>query len=99
MLGWHAEGPFLDYAKRGAHAPPFLLKAPEGFKSFETVYGAENLVDAEDWLMSDGQTLGVRMITAAPEIDGVMQTLEILSKRGIVFSMGHRLVSSGTSLN
>lgn len=91
LLGWHAEGPFLEYAKRGAHVPSFLLAAPDGIKSFEEVYGAENLADSEDWLMSsDGTRIGVRMITAAPEIEGVMQSIGELDKRGIVFSIGHR---------
>ena len=91
ILGWHAEGPFLNVAKRGAHAPPFLLPAPEGTKTFEDIYGEQNLSDNEDWLMAgDGQTAGVRMITAAPEVDGVMNAIGELSKRGVVFSIGHR---------
>ncbi|KAF4599940.1 hypothetical protein EYR40_007046 [Pleurotus pulmonarius] len=95
LLGWHAEGPFLEYAKRGAHVPSFLLAAPDGIKSFEEVYGAENLADSEDWLMSsDGTRIGVRMITAAPEIEGVMQSIGELDKRGIVFSIGHSVATS-----
>jgi hypothetical protein len=36
LLGWHAEGPFLQHEKRGAHMPGYLLSAPEGrlFRSF-----------------------------------------------------------------
>ncbi|KAF8070735.1 carbohydrate esterase family 9 protein [Lyophyllum atratum] len=95
LLGWHAEGPFLNYAKRGAHSSPFLLSAPEGTKSFEDVYGEENLAENEDWLMAVGdQNAGVRMITAAPEVDGVMNAIAELSKRGIVFSIGHSVASS-----
>lgn len=84
--------------KRGAHAPPFLMTAPEGFKTFENIYGAENLVDNEDWLMLDQPTpasaSGVRIITAAPELDGVMSAIDELHRRGIVFSIGHRYVLS-----
>ncbi|KAJ7686521.1 Metallo-dependent hydrolase [Mycena rosella] len=94
LLGWHAEGPFIDMAKRGAHAPPFLLSAPDGFRSFESAYGAHNLVDSEDWLMSADGQCGVRIITGAPEIKGVMGALNELSKRGIVFSIGHSIASS-----
>ncbi|KAG6920202.1 hypothetical protein DXG01_004971 [Tephrocybe rancida] len=94
LLGWHAEGPFINNAKRGAHASPFLLPAPEGTKSFEDIYGAQNLAENEDWLMSGGGQAGVRMITAAPEIDGVMNAIGELSKRGIVFSIGHSTASS-----
>ena len=90
LLGWHAEGPFIDYAKRGAHLPSFLLTAPKGFASFEDVYGAENLADAEDWEMGGGTA--VRILTAAPEVEGVMDAVKELSKRGVVVSIGHRCV-------
>lgn len=91
LLGFHAEGPFLNVAKRGAHASPFLLSAPEGLATFESVYGAANLVDKEDWLMAgDNQAVGVRLITVAPELDGVMNAIRELSNRGVVFSIGHR---------
>jgi N-acetylglucosamine-6-phosphate deacetylase len=70
------------------------LPAPEGFKSFESIYGAENLANSEDWLMAgDGVCeagVGVRIITAAPEVNGVMGSVSELTKRGIVFSVGHR---------
>ncbi|KAF9486026.1 Metallo-dependent hydrolase [Pholiota conissans] len=90
ILGWHAEGPFIEFEKRGAHTPGYLLPASEGFKSFEDVYGAQNLVDNEDWtLTSESQGFGVRLITAAPEIPGVLQALDELNKRGIAFSIGH----------
>ncbi|KAJ6593465.1 carbohydrate esterase family 9 protein [Mycena capillaripes] len=94
LLGWHAEGPFIDMAKRGAHAPPYLLSAPEGFQSFEKAYGAHNLVDSEDWLMSTEGQCGVRIVTGAPEIKGVMGAVSELSKRGVVFSIGHSVASS-----
>src|SRR5438477_554317 len=78
VLGWHAEGPFLEPAKRGAHASLLLRPAHEGFKSLEDVYGAENLVEAESWLHTapaggksgedEGVDVGVRIVTAAPEI-------------------------------
>lgn len=93
MLGWHAEGPFIQMAKRGAHAPEFLLKADDGLESFEKVYGASNLAHHEDWLMAcEGHpdSLGVRIITAAPEIAGVRPAMEEATKRGVVFSIGHR---------
>ncbi|KZT03990.1 carbohydrate esterase family 9 protein [Laetiporus sulphureus 93-53] len=96
LLGWHAEGPFIQLAKRGAHAPQFLVPAHERFASFEAVYGAQNLADQEDWLMSeDGNAgLGVRIITAAPEIDGVMPSIEEVVKRGVVFSIGHSIATT-----
>ncbi|THH11823.1 hypothetical protein EW146_g7906 [Bondarzewia mesenterica] len=97
LLGWHAEGPFLQMAKRGAHAVSFLRAAHDGFASFEEVYGAANLAHTEDWLMSDAAgaggpepTVGVRIITAAPEIEGVMDSVEELTGRGVIYSIGHR---------
>ncbi|KAI0764326.1 Metallo-dependent hydrolase [Trametes elegans] len=96
LLGWHAEGPFIQFAKRGAHAPQFLVPAKEEIKSFEDVYGKENLAETEDWLMAgDGpDSVGVRVITAAPEVDGVMATVPELVRRGIVFSIGHSIATT-----
>ena len=93
LLGWHAEGPFLQLAKRGAHSTAFLRTATQALKSFDEMYGPENLVDAEDWLMADSTdsgAVGVRIITAAPEVAGVMDSIPELTDRGIVFSIGHR---------
>lgn len=97
MLGWHAEGPFIQMAKRGAHAPQFLLKADEGFTSFEQVYGSENLAVQEDWLMAcepQSDSVGIRIITAAPEITGVREAMEEATKRGVIFSIGHSIAST-----
>lgn len=88
LLGWHAEGPFLQTAKRGAHSQPFLVSAPEKIASFEDVYGAENLKEG-----SFGE-VGVRVITAAPEVDGVMDSIDPLAKRGVIFSIGHSIATS-----
>ncbi|TFK50997.1 Metallo-dependent hydrolase [Heliocybe sulcata] len=93
LLGWHSEGPFIQMAKRGAHAPPFIIPAPDRLQSFEEVYGAENLAVNEDWVMESEQ-VGVRIITAAPEIEGVMDTLTELTNRGIVFSIGHSIATT-----
>lgn len=89
LLGWHAEGPFIDLTKRGAHNPSYLLPAGHGFKSFEEVYGTDNLVESEDWYMSSLDP-AVRLITAAPEIPGVMKAIDELVRRGIAVSIGHR---------
>ena len=70
-----------------------MLSAAKGFQTFEEIYGAENLVDSEDWLMAgEGQqdAVGVRIITAAPEVEGVKRGVEEAVKRGVVFSIGHR---------
>lgn len=93
LLGWHIEGPFLQMAKRGAHDPSLVISASGGLKAFEEVYGAENMVFKEDWLTNDSAEtgrVGVRIITAAPEVDGVLDAVYELTQRGIVYSIGHR---------
>ncbi|KIJ33086.1 carbohydrate esterase family 9 protein [Sphaerobolus stellatus SS14] len=96
LLGWHAEGPFLQPEKRGAHLPGFLLKAPKGVATFEEVYGAEALSKPSVQLAKRGNITfpGVRLITAAPEIEGVLPAMEELVKRGVVYSIGHSSASS-----
>jgi hypothetical protein len=47
------------------------------------VYGADALRDGFD---------GVRVITAAPEIEGVIPAIEELTRRGVTCSIGHRFV-------
>jgi N-acetylglucosamine-6-phosphate deacetylase len=92
LLGWHAEGPFIQVVKRGAHAPLHIRSAPNGFASFEDVYGAQNVAIKEDWLMGEDAPAGVRIVTAAPEIHGVLDAVHDLDQRGIVFSVGHTYV-------
>lgn len=70
-----------------------LLSAPKGYETFEEVYGANNLVDKLEWHLPAGQDVGVRMITAAPEIPGVMDALKTLTQKGLVMSIGHRSVT------
>ncbi|KAK7036417.1 hypothetical protein VNI00_011614 [Paramarasmius palmivorus] len=97
LLGWHAEGPFIDASKRGAHSPAFLATAPEGWKSIETTYGASNVADHSTW--STNEPAGVRIITAAPEVPGLLDAIPELVKRGIVFSMGHSIAPSNVAMD
>ena len=79
--------------KRGAHNSSLVISAAGGLRAFEEVYGAENMAFTEDWLMNDSAEtgrVGVRIITAAPEIDGVLDAVYELTQRGIVYSIGHR---------
>jgi N-acetylglucosamine-6-phosphate deacetylase len=69
-------------------------------ESFEEVYGSENLCDEEDWLMAnpgESNQVGVRILTAAPELEGVLDAVGELTQRGVVYSIGHRRVSSSLS--
>jgi N-acetylglucosamine-6-phosphate deacetylase len=59
------------------------------------VYGEENLIEAERWLPPAAESdtsspIGIRIITAAPEIHGVMDAIPDLTARGIIFAVGHR---------
>lgn len=48
-------------------------------KALEIVYGEEGL-----------NQQGVKIITLAPDVDGVMDCIEPLVERGVVVSVGHR---------
>ncbi|KAH7107077.1 Metallo-dependent hydrolase [Auriculariales sp. MPI-PUGE-AT-0066] len=89
LLGWHAEGPFLQDAKRGAHDANLLLEAPQGIKTLEEVYGPENLASG----FANGQP-GIKCITAAPEIEGVLDSIPDLTERGVVYAIGHSTATS-----
>ena len=47
--------------------------------------------------MDRDASLGVRIITAAPEITGVLDAVHEVDQRGIVFSIGHRYIESPLS--
>ena len=99
LLGWHAEGPFLAPTKRGAHALPFLKSAPNGISDVEAIYGADNLVHDEDWLLNAMPTAGVtgaRMVTLAPEVPGMIDKniIGILTERGVRVAIGHSVAGA-----
>ena len=50
------------------------------------------MIIKEDWVMDENASVGVRIITAAPEISGVLDAIRDFVQRGIVFSIGHRYV-------
>jgi len=50
------------------------------------MYGKDNLAAGED--------NGVRVITAAPELEGIMESIGPLSEQGVIFSIGHSTASS-----
>lgn len=85
ILGFHAEGPFMNPLKKGAHQEELLREAEEGIESFEKVYGKENVGHST----KDNEEL-VRMITLAPEVTGVQESISELTKRGIRVAIGHR---------
>ena len=75
-LGLHLEGPFLHPDKKGAHNPQYL-RLP-----------AETAVDDQmmaEWSIENG----VKLVTLAPELDGALDLVRLLTARGIVVSTGH----------
>jgi N-acetylglucosamine-6-phosphate deacetylase len=73
IAGVHYEGPFVNSKQCGA-------LHTEYFKSYSRAEDLEFLVVPEN---------GVRMITLAPEIDGGVELVRELKKRGWVISIGH----------
>ncbi|KAF4504746.1 hypothetical protein G6O67_008155 [Ophiocordyceps sinensis] len=82
-LGAHCEGPFLNPTKNGVHDVDVLIEA-ETFSDLEACYGAENLSPR-----APGETIPVKMITAAPERGNMSRLIPELTSRGIIYSVGH----------
>jgi N-acetylglucosamine-6-phosphate deacetylase len=74
--GVHVEGPYIAHDKNGAHASTNLRSAAGGFEEMRRLYG----------ISSDVQP--IRMITVAPEVEGVIDAVELLIKAGITVSVG-----------
>lgn len=83
-LGAHCEGPFIAPSKNGIHSPQVLQEAPNGWADLEACYGAENLRehDVHRW----GP---ISMITAAPEVPGILGVIPEIARRGIRVAIGH----------
>ncbi|ORZ17809.1 n-acetylglucosamine-6-phosphate deacetylase [Absidia repens] len=79
ILGAHVEGPFISQEKKGAHDVDVIRSAPNGIADFDDAYGPE-LKRGSD---------AVCIMTVAPEIDGVLDAMPELIKRGITVSLGH----------
>ncbi|KAI9271407.1 hypothetical protein BY458DRAFT_533465 [Sporodiniella umbellata] len=79
ILGAHIEGPFIAVEKKGAHKPEVLKSAKQGIQDLDTAYGSQLKKGSE----------AVRIITMAPEIEGICDAIPDLVQRGIVVSMGH----------
>lgn len=73
LVGFHAEGPFISPAHKGAHAPE-TLKAP-------TPDAVERL-----WEASEGRLL---QLTLAPEADPHLATVRRCVELGITVAVGH----------
>jgi N-acetylglucosamine-6-phosphate deacetylase len=72
-LGIHLEGPFISAAKRGTHRATNVL-SPD-----------PNLL--EHWILASGNT--VRLLTVAPELNGIEPVLIMAQHFGVTIAMGH----------
>ncbi|KAF9984478.1 putative N-acetylglucosamine-6-phosphate deacetylase [Modicella reniformis] len=88
ILGAHVEGPFISEARIGAHELKVLqASAPNGYKDFKDVYGFEGETPEAQKKLSEQDLQCVKIITCAPELDGVMESIPDLVKAGITVSV------------
>ncbi|KOP25355.1 N-acetylglucosamine-6-phosphate deacetylase [Hapalosiphon sp. MRB220] len=73
ILGVHLEGPFLNFHKRGAHPPEYLLSLT---------------IDEVKRVLGDYADI-VKIITLAPELDATGEVIPYLRSKGITVSLGH----------
>ena len=73
VLGVHLEGPFLSPARAGAHRRDWIVPPSPG---------------AVAELLEAGQGL-LRLMTLAPEADGALAAIGMLTAAGVLVSMGH----------
>lgn len=78
ILGVHLEGPFLNYEKRGAHPPEYLL--PLTLENVKRVLGEFAAM--------------VKIVTLAPELDETGTVIPYLRSQGITVSLGHSLATA-----
>ncbi|OZJ03767.1 hypothetical protein BZG36_03074 [Bifiguratus adelaidae] len=79
ILGAHIEGPFISKEKKGAHKVETFRTAKRGMAEFDDCYGPE--------LQNTHGT--IRIITVAPELEGVRACIPELVKRNMTVSIGH----------
>jgi len=73
VLGVHLEGPFLSPARAGAHRRDWIVPPSTG---------------AVTELLEAGQGL-LRLMTLAPEADGALAAIGMLTAAGVLVSVGH----------
>ena len=72
-LGIHLEGPFISTSKRGTHKAADVT--------------APDVQLLAKWIRSSGQS--IRLITVAPELDGIEPVIGLAGNSGITVAMGH----------
>nr|WP_019856250.1 N-acetylglucosamine-6-phosphate deacetylase [Actinopolyspora mortivallis] len=73
LAGIHLEGPFLSAVRCGAHDTT-MLRRPDR--------------ESVESLLATGEG-AVRMVTLAPELDGSVEAIRLLSESGVIAAVGH----------
>lgn len=81
VLGVHLEGPFLSAQKPGAQDAQWVV--PPDLAKFQA------------WQASHDQI--IRLVTVAPETQGALPFIQVLSQQGVVVSVGHTACISDTA--
>lgn len=71
--GFHLEGPFLNFNKKGGMTPDWILKPSASY--FNKLYDA-----------CEGM---LKIMTLAPELDGIETVIDEAVKKGVALSAGH----------
>ncbi len=82
IVGIHAEGPFINARKKGAHAPE-ALRDPDPGECLEYIRASEDRL---------------KLMTLAPEIPGGLELIRLLGEHGVVASLGHSEADYDTAL-
>ncbi|SPO23220.1 related to N-acetylglucosamine-6-phosphate deacetylase [Ustilago trichophora] len=90
-LGYHCEGPFLSPHKKGAHCSSLIRTAPNSTADLDSVYGT-----GPGGL--DMPYPAVKLLTLAPEVEGILSAIPELVKRGVTVSIGHTASDIDTAL-
>ncbi|XP_037726938.1 N-acetylglucosamine-6-phosphate deacetylase [Drosophila subpulchrella] len=78
ILGIHAEGPFINPQKKGAHPENCIQTIDKGLSSLESTYGSLERI---------------KIITLAPEKVTDPEVIGQLADRGITVALGHSMAS------
>ena len=75
IVGVHAEGPFINRVKKGAHSEAHIQDSVS-YSVVQECYGS---------------LANIRIITLAPELPGAMESIPDLVKSGVIVSLGNEL--------
>ncbi|QPG74650.1 hypothetical protein FOA43_001982 [Brettanomyces nanus] len=84
-LGAHCEGPIISKKKKGCHDVR-NLKRPSSKEEFYQVYGGQKTFQY------------MKIITAAPELEGFLELIPEITGNNVVYSIGHTMATFEQSL-